>query len=251
MATHLFIITGATRGMGFCLAEQLLLPQHHLLCLSRSVSSDLAETARKRGVDLLQLATDLVDPLPAVTQVKQWLNAQYTDAIASATLINNAGVIPPLVPLGDSDPVDLTQALRIGLEAPLVLTAAFLDSTRQWAASRKVLNISSGLGRRPMASQSAYCAAKAGLDHFTRCLALDEALQANGAKVCSLAPGVIDTDMQMQLRNASPTLFPDQENFAQLKTNGQLTSAQDAAARVLAFLHRDDFGSQPVADVRN
>lgn len=250
MATHLFIITGATRGMGFCLAEQLLLPQHHLLCLSRSVSADLAEAARKRGVDLLQLATDLADPLPAAAQVRQWLNAKYTDTMASVTLINNAGVIPPLVPLGDSDPVDLTQALRIGLEAPLVLTAAFLDSTRQWAASRKVLNISSGLGRRPMASQSAYCAAKAGLDHFTRCLALDEALQPKGAKVCSLAPGVIDTDMQMQLRNASPTLFPDQGNFAKLKTNGQLTSAQDAAARVLAFLNRDDFGSQPVADVR-
>jgi len=53
------------------------------------------------------------------------------------------------------------------------------------------------------------------------------------------------------LRSASPALFPDQGSFAQLKVGGQLTSPHDAAARVLAFLERDDFGSQAVADVRH
>ncbi|MBK1682865.1 SDR family NAD(P)-dependent oxidoreductase [Rhodoferax fermentans] len=251
MTSHLFIITGASRGMGYCLAEQLLVPQHDLLCISRSRSAHLAETAQQRGAALTQYVADLADPLPAAEQLKLWLAAHDPDAIAGATLINNAGVIPPLVPLCDSEPVDLVQALRVGLEAPMVLTAAFLSSTRSWQTPRRVLNISSGLGRRPMASQSAYCAAKAGLDHFTRCLALDEAGLPNGAKVCSLAPGVIDTDMQVQLRSASPVLFPDQANFAQLKTNKLLTSAEDAAARVLAFLNRKDFGELPVADVRN
>jgi len=132
----------------------------------------------------------------------------------------------------------------------MLLTTAFLAATQSWAANRKVLNISSGLGRRPMASQAAYCAAKAGMDHFTRCLALDEANETNGAQVCSLAPGIIDTDMQVQLRQADPAMFPDQGNFAQLKAGGQLTSPTEAAARVLAYLQRPDFGSQPVADVR-
>ena len=74
-----------------------------------------------------------------------------------------------------------------------------------------IINISSGLGRRPMASQSAYCAAKAGMDHFTRCLALEEAAKPHGAKVCSLAPGVIDTGMQVQLRGADAAAFPDRD----------------------------------------
>lgn len=251
MTTHLFIVTGASRGMGFCLAEQLLAPQHALLCISRSRSARLTETAQQRGTALTQCAADLADPGYAAQQLRHWLAAHDANAIASATLINNAGMIPPLVPLCDAEPADLAQALRVGLEAPMVLTAAFLSSTRSWQTPRRVLNISSGLGRRPMASQSAYCAAKAGLDHFTRCLALDEANLPNGAKVCSLAPGVIDTDMQVQLRSASSTLFPDQANFAQLKANNQLTSAHDAAARVLAFLGSEDFGELPVADVRN
>ena len=133
----------------------------------------------------------------------------------------------------------------------MMLSAAFLSATGNWTATRKILNISSGLGRRAMASQSAYCAAKAGMDHFTRCVALDEAHKAHGARVCSLAPGVIDTDMQVQLRSAEPAEFPDQDNFIGLKTRGQLSSPAEAASRVLAWLDRPDFGANPVADVRD
>jgi NAD(P)-dependent dehydrogenase (short-subunit alcohol dehydrogenase family) len=141
-------------------------------------------------------------------------------------------------------------ALRVGLEAPMALSAAFVGATQAWPMPRKVLNISSGLGRFPMASQAGYCAAKAGMDHFTRCLALDEAPLPNGARVCSLAPGVIDTDMQVQLRGAAGEAFPDQAKFLQLKAQGQLSSPAQAAEQVLRFLARPDFGREPVADVR-
>jgi len=62
---------------------------------------------------------------------------------------------------------------------------------------------------------------------------------------------VIDTDMQVQLRGAPGQDFPDQGNFQQLKDKGMLSSPQDAAANVLAFLNRADFGANPVADVRD
>jgi len=68
--------------------------------------------------------------------------------------------------------------------------------------------------------------------------------------VASLAPGVIDTDMQGQLREANAADFPDRDTFVALQRDGQLLSGEAAAARVLAFLARADFGSQPVADVR-
>src|SRR5437870_5733918 len=105
----------------------------------------------------------------------------------------------------------------------MLLTAAFLGATRDWPGLRRVLNISSGLGRRAMAASAAYCAAKAGMDHFSRCVALDEASQPNGAKICSLAPGVIDTDMQALLRGADAAAFADQQAFANLYRNKQLT----------------------------
>ena len=249
-ARHLFILTGASRGMGRAMAEQLLTPGHTLLTLSRRPDEALASRATAAGATLAQWAVDLADAAPVATRLADWLGQQDGAAFTSATLINNAGVIPAIVPLRDAEPQDLANALRVGLEAPMQLTAAFLGATRAWPGVRKVLNISSGLGRRAMASQSGYCAAKAGMDHFTRCLALDEALVPNGAKVCSLAPGVIDTDMQVQLRGADAAAFPDRGNFEQLKSGGQLTSPDEAARRLLAYLARPDFGAEPVADVR-
>ena len=233
---HLFILTGASRGMG--------------LAMARRPSDDLARHAESAGAGLTQWSVDLADSAPVADRLSAWLGKFDVGQFASANLINNAGVIPAIGPLRDADGLDLAHALRVGLEAPMQLTAAFLHATRAWPGVRKVLNISSGLGRRAMASQAAYCAAKAGMDHFTRCLALDEALVPNGAKVCSLAPGVIDTDMQVQLRGADAAAFPDRGSFEQLKRGGQLTSADDAARRVLAFLARADFGAEPVADVR-
>ena len=119
--------------------------------------------------------------------------------------------------------LQLSAALRVGPEAPALLSAAFLRATRGWQGSKRVLNISSGLGRRAMAGQASYCAVKAGLDHLSRAIALDEAQQANGARAVSLAPGVIDTDMQVQLRGAGPEGFPDHELFVQMHSGGQLS----------------------------
>jgi NAD(P)-dependent dehydrogenase (short-subunit alcohol dehydrogenase family) len=247
---HLTILTGASRGMGLAMAEQLVDAGHDLLCLSRKSNDTLAARAQQRGVRVEQWPQDLTRGDAAAAKLETWLAARGEGGLADVTLINNAGVIPTIAPIGDIAAADLAQALRVGLEAPMLLTGAFLRATAAWRCERKVLNISSGLGRRAMASQAAYCAAKAGMDHFTRCVALEEAQRPHGAKVCSLAPGVIDTDMQVQLRSADPDRFPDVGNFQGMKAQGQLTSPAEAAARVLAFLARPDFGAHPVADVR-
>ena len=251
MKHHLYILTGASRGLGLAMAEQLLQADNSLLCISRHTHPALQETAQQNASTLVQWSQDLADGEGASSRLKAWLKSQNPADLASVTLINNAGTIPPILPLSQSSPTDLAQALRVGLEAPMALCAAFLGATETWTVPRRVLNISSGLGRNAMASQAGYCAAKAGMDHFTRCMALDEALVPQGAKVCSLAPGVIDTDMQVQLRGAAGEAFPDQSKFLQLKEKGLLSSAPQAAALVLAFLARPDFGQKPVADIRD
>ena len=250
MSRHLFILTGASRGLGLAMASKLLKPGNTLLCISRKTSEALAREASASGATLLQWTQDLAHGAVASARLNQWLREQSAAGFASAVLINNAGMLPNIGPLSEADAGDLRQALHVGLETPMQLTAAFLGATERWAARRKVLNISSGLGRQPMASQAVYCAAKAGMDHFTRCVALEEALKPNGAAVCSLAPGVIDTDMQTQLRRADASAFPDLPTFIGLKNKGMLSTPEVAAGRVLAYLARADFGMQPVADVR-
>jgi benzil reductase ((S)-benzoin forming) len=251
MTRHLTILTGASRGMGLAMAEQLIAAGHDLLCISRKPNESLAELAAAQGLACEQWPQDLTRTEDAATRLQTWLEGRDSTALDSVTLINNAGLLPRIAPLGAIAASDLADALRVDLEAPMLLTGAFLRATAGWKVQRRVLNISSGLGRRAMASQAAYCAAKAGMDQFTRCVALEEAGQANGARLCSLAPGVIDTDMQVQLRGADGSQFPDIGNFIGLKERGMLASPQDGAARVLAFLARPDFGADPVADVRD
>ena len=251
MAKKLFVVTGASRGMGAAIAEQLLAPDHVLLCISRKRSDALASSATAAGAVCEQWSLDLSQPVEAAAKLQAWISTLDGAAFESAALINNAAALTRIGPIDEDSDADLASALRVGLEAPLVLSAAFLRATRAWTADKRVLNISSGLGRRAMAGSAAYCATKAGMDHLTRAMALDEANRPNGAKLVSLAPGVIDTDMQVHLRAGDEAGFPEKANFVGLKEKGQLTSATDAAARVLAYLARADFGASAVADVRD
>jgi len=239
----LCIITGASRGLGRAMAEQLVREGVTVLGLSRQAPPGPA--------GLEQWPCDLAHPAPVAARLADWLGAFATDHFASASLINNAALITDPGPLRDADPAALSAAARVGLEAPLLLSAAFLRATHHWTGTRRVLHISSGLGRRAMAAAAPYCAVKAGLDHLARALALEEALLPQGAKVCSLAPGVIDTDMQVQLRSADVSAFPDREAFVQMKSGGRLDAPAAAAAKVIAYLRRPDFGANPVGDVRD
>ncbi|MGA0609037.1 SDR family NAD(P)-dependent oxidoreductase [Caldimonas sp. KR1-144] len=252
MERHLYVITGASRGLGHALATQLLRPGHELLLIARRPATDLATLAASRGATVTDWAIDLAqEPAGAASRLAEWLRARGGAGLRSANLINNAAALPTSAPLGEVPAAEVSQALRVGLEAAMLLTGAFLAATRDWTATRRIVNVSSGLGRRPMASAAVYCAAKAGMDHFSRCVALEEAARPHGARIVSLAPGVIDTDMQVQLRSADPAAFADRERFVRLKTDGLLDSPEQAAAKLLAFLAKPDFGREPVADVRD
>lgn len=249
--TQLTIITGTSRGIGLAIAKQLCKKNNVIIGLSRNVSPELRETAKIHGTNLEQWSVDLTNAIPVANQLYQWLSQFKYSTIDEAVLINNAGVIGHMGPLTLKYAQQTEQTLRINLDAPMHLTAAFLSATRTWSIPKKIINVSSGLARRAMAGSAMYCASKAGLDHFSQCVALDEALQENSTKIVSLAPGVIDTDMQQALRQGDPSGFPDRQNFIKLKETGNLLSPEQAAQKILAHLARSDFGVNVIADIRD
>ena len=251
-ANTLVIVTGASRGLGYAMAAQYLADGAFVVGLSRALSTDLRPVA---GGDLQQWPVDLADPLPLAERLGTWLGEFERNGAgalpARVRLIHNAAALSDPGDVAGSDPADLAKSVRIGLEAPVALTAAFLRATAQWTTSdRRVLFVSSGLGRRAMAGSAVYCAQKAGLDHFARALKLEEEARPNGARVASVAPGIIDTDMQKQLRGADPSRFSAQPTFAGFHESGALDSPASAAAKMIALLERDDYGVTPVTDVR-
>ena len=250
MPNHLTIVTGSSRGLGAALVAQCIGPGHRVLGIARHANAMLQAQADADGVALEQWPMDLADGVAAAKALHHWLQAFAPASVTSATLINNAGVVGTLAPLHQVPLADVCCGLRVGLEAAMLLSAVFLDATRDWPGARRVLNISSGLGRHAMAGSAVYCAAKAGMDHFSRALALEQAGLPNPARVVSMAPGVIDTDMQAQLRGSDAALFPDRARFVKMAADGALASPQACAAALLARLARADFGQQPVGDIR-
>lgn len=248
-APHLYLLTGASRGLGAALTRALLVPGNRLICVARSRNAELEQEFPASGVPVAWHLQDLSQPDMAAHWTAGVLEAVDV-APASVTLILNAGVIDPIGPVADLKGGALMAHLATNLAAPMTMTGAFLAGTGRFACPRRVLAISSGAARRPIEGWSAYCAGKAGLDMFVRSVNAEYGQSPAPATVraVSLAPGVIDTGMQDTIRGAE---FAGVQRFRDLKEQGQLATAGDTARRIVDYLARPDFGSVELDDLRN
>jgi NAD(P)-dependent dehydrogenase (short-subunit alcohol dehydrogenase family) len=236
MATFKAIVTGHTQGLGAAIAAELMTKGLPVLGLARGHSSATTQ----------QVALDL----GSSRHLQDWLAGPQLAAFLGdaeiALLINNAGVVQPVGALTDQDPAQLALSVALNVAAPLMLSAA-VARIMQGRASR-ILHISSGAGRSAYPGWSVYCATKAALDHHARAVALDA---VPGLRVCSLAPGLINTGMQAQIRETSVERFPMRQRFVELKESGALVSPEVCARGVVAYLLADQFGAKPVDDLRS
>src|SRR5450830_853992 len=104
MTTSLYILTGASRGMGLALAEQLLQAGNTLLTLQRSPHPDLPALAEARGARLLSWSVDLADSTGAAHELGLGLAHQGPAGLPGGGPVNNAGVNPAIAPVVDSSP---------------------------------------------------------------------------------------------------------------------------------------------------
>jgi benzil reductase ((S)-benzoin forming) len=133
--------------------------------------------------------------------------------------------------------VDMTRAFYVNLVAPTILCNSFLKTYSIIPVQQIIINVSSGAGKNPIDGWSVYCATKAGLDMYTRTLA--EELKIDGKKnifAFAVAPGVVDTAMQDQIRTASPEDFSRIQSFIGYKNEDQLAHPDFVASKYLAIL---------------
>jgi benzil reductase ((S)-benzoin forming) len=240
---NLYFITGTTKGIGKALAEQLASDANNEV-VTFSRRPDGVAGASFHAMDLTQPA----QVAPAFMAALKACKARRGDAYASITLYNNAGVVAPVGPLSTNDAASVDDNLRVNLTSPMILMGAFIAATAGMSSKRLVVNISSGAGKRPIAGWSAYCAAKAGIDMATRVAGIENT--EPGLIVCSLAPGVVDTPMQAQVRSASETDFPDVARFKAMKTDGVLRAPEDVAAQIVALEKGGKFTHGGIHDIR-
>ncbi len=237
------VLTGHTKGLGAAIAAALLARGIPVLGLARTRNRALES---RFAALLRQVELDLADS----AAVAQWLAGDalrsFLQGCKTALLINNAGTVQPVGPLETQDVAAVGRAIALNVAAPAMLSAAFAQAAAH-AQERRILHVSSGAARNAYPGWSVYCATKAALDHHARAVALDK---SEALRICSLAPGVIDTDMQAEIRATSPQRFPLRARFEALKRDGALTSPQDGAQRLVDYLLDEKFGRDPVADLR-
>ena len=109
-----------------------------------------------------------------------------------------------------------------------------------------MVNISSGAAVKAFYGWSLYCAAKAGVEAFTACVALEQQQAKHPVMVYAIRPGVIDTEMQQQIRAQDKTRFAEIEKFKALKRDGTKTlSSGGVTISVPDFDEGEKFASQP------
>lgn len=217
-------ITGVSKGIGKSLAELFLSKGYQVLGIGRShtinhpafsfIHCDLSEEEKVQQLDFGTLDEEII-------------------------LINNAGVIGAIKRLSDQQSPDILNVLTVNSVVPTILSSK-IAASMPLNQKLTVINISSGAGRRPISSWAAYCASKAALDMLSLVFKQEEEEKGREIRVFSIAPGVVDTEMQSIIRSTKKMDFSSIDRFLELKEEGQLRTPDEVAYRLFEMLFSVD-----------
>ncbi|MFC4323562.1 (S)-benzoin forming benzil reductase [Litchfieldia salsa] len=245
-----FIITGTSRGLGKSLTEQLIKDDHTIFCISRRQNNELKDLAAKAGINLYYFSCDLqkVEETERVME-KIFTTIDFTKA-EGIYLINNAGVVEPIHPVGKATSTEIAMNLQINLMAPMILSTSFIRYTADINTTKMIVNISSGAANRPIFGWGAYCSSKAGLDMFTKTVGFEQESESNPVTVISFSPGIMDTEMQSTIRQSDKADFKEVEKFIEFNETGQLRTTEQVSAILLNLLFQGSPENGRVYDIK-
>lgn len=197
------LLTGASSGIGYEMANQLAEKKHNLILVARTetkLQQMQAELTNKYGILVQYFAVDLSD----VNAAKDLYKKVQQDNLLVTHLINNAGVGN----YGNFTETSLNEELsmiQLNIASLVVLSKLFAKDMVNRKSGR-IMNISSLVAFLPFPYFSVYSATKAFVKAFSETLAAE--LDGTGVVVTSLYPGTVDTGFtteKMQSTNLHKT----------------------------------------------
>lgn len=192
MANKKILITGASRGLGLAIAQQLC--KEYQLILHASAPASFSASVPNSEL----LCADFSDPEQLAVFCKK-LKKDHGDSLYG--VINNAGLTIDTSLIFQSEKV-IDTLLQVNLKAPIMIckTAMKLFNLNKEGV---IINISSVVGQTGNAFQAVYAATKAGLVALSKSLAQEAAAlnDEHQIRVLSVSPGFIETDMTDKLAN--------------------------------------------------
>ena len=187
------LITGASRGIGAATARRFAAAGFDLLLVARSGEQleALAEQLRHQGRQVHTASLDLSDP----GSIEPGIRHLCSQGLIPDVVINNAGAAwtGPLATM----PLERWQwLLQLNLTSVFQVSQAVLPLLRRGGDAETgglIINVSSHAARNAFPDWGAYCASKAALQAFSRCLAEEE--RPHGVRVCTLTLGSVNTPL--------------------------------------------------------
>lgn len=241
MVDALVWITGGSAGLGAALAVTVPYPDVRVVSISRSAGPDGTE----------HLPADLSDPASWVAVEQHLLERMTRFSGSRVVLIHNAGTLTPIGFAGEVDTAAYRDNVLLNSAAGQVLGHAFVKAVvaSGFAGSADLVMITSGAASGAYPGWSAYGAGKAALDQWVRTVGAEQRERDRDLRVLSVAPGVVATAMQAEIRSTDPADFPAVDRFRQLHDQQELTPP-DQAARGIWTLVDARVESGTVTDLR-
>ncbi|KEO74454.1 SDR family NAD(P)-dependent oxidoreductase [Anditalea andensis] len=241
MKKNLYIVTGSSKGLGKGLVHVLLRDEHHEVVGISRTGLDLQLT------NYIDLRIDLADTQSLIDKLPEiYLEKDY----AKIVLINNAGWIGQIGPLGRLDPKGIWDIHAVNVIAPALLINAFIRTYQNHPAEKIVVNMSSGAAEKNIDGWSGYGSSKAALNRMSQIAQEESVLNNYGIKYFALSPGIIDSPMQESIRSADPSDFSKVGVFRDYKNSQQLASPEDVAEKVVYLIDHVERFNDVLQDVR-
>ena len=220
----LAIITGGSRGLGAALVQLLKQDGYAIKELSRS------------GRTADSITIDLAEPEQLCNGIAPQFKELATLSWEEVLFINNAGAIFPVGIVSNSSTDEVIRNININYTSAILLMRQFMKAFQSAACPKTIVNISSGAAISNIYGWSLYCGAKAGIEHFVRGVALEQKELPHPIKTLNIGPGIIDTDMQADIRSVSADDFPGVERFRAFKEDGDLRPPEVVAQAIQTIL---------------
>jgi len=239
VARDLAIVSGGSSGIG--------------AGLLRAVPWKGARTvdvSRRGAPGCEHLAADLSDPAGWRTVAAFFEREVASFAGERIAFFHGAGTLTPMGFAGEVDLAAYTRNVLLNSAAPQVLGAAFLAAARRTRAHCHLVMISSGAARNVYEGWSSYGAGKAAVDQWVRTAGAEQERRGGRCRVLSVAPGIVATDMQREIRETDRGDFPEVAKFVGLHESGELRDPFDVARELWELLERD-LPNGAVVDLRD
>lgn len=235
------IITGGSKGIGNALSKQYSKNNYIVYSIARTKNSLLS---------INQLACDVSNIKQLKKVITRIFSTLKKEKISDITLINNAGILGDIAPVEKNNLENIIQTVQVNLTVPIITSSLFVKHTKGWSSSKKIINISSGASSNPYEGWSSYCSTKAGIDMLTKVVAKEQSSVKNGVKIWAIRPGVVNTQMQTQIRNTPKKNFTMLDKFVSLYKKEQLFSPDFVAKKIFIIDTEQHVKSGEIVDVR-